>query len=115
MLSGAELALNALVVVFLLPLAVYGLWRGTPPPEQTWLARLFRHEPLLHVVENLFLIALSLTCIVRLAPHFGLMPAGWDNAAQTATDVPFLLLLVAFWGLMVRGLLRMRQAAGDGA
>lgn len=114
MLNGPELILNSLVV-FLLPLAVHSLWRGTLPHEKTWLGRLYRSDPLLPIVGNLFLITLCLTSIVRLVQHFALMPSGWHAAAQTATNVPFLVLLVVFLGLMLRGLLRMRRGGGDGA
>lgn len=112
MLNGLEVILN-LIVVGLLPLAVHSLWRGTLPHEKTWLGRLYRTDPLMPVVGNLFLIALCLTTLVRLAQHFGLMPSGWQEPAQTATNMPFLILLVAYLGLMLRGVSRMRRSGGD--
>ena len=114
MLSTIEVVMNSFVV-FLLPLAVHSLISGRLPPPTTWLGRLYASEPRLHPVSNLFLLALCISSMVRLALHFGLVDQGLQTMLEFAAGVPFFALLVLFLVLLARAGLKLRRATTNGA
>ena len=113
MLSTIEIVMNSFVV-FLLPLAVHSMIKGTLPPPTTWLGRLYAADPHLHLVSNLFLLALCISSMVRLALHFGLVDKALQAMLELATGVPFFVLMVVFLAMLVRAGLKLRRAADNG-
>lgn len=114
MLSTVEVVMNSFVVI-LLPLAVHSMIVGTLPPQTTWLGRLYAADPHLHLVSNLFLLALCISSMARLAIHFGLVDKGLQATLEFAVGVPFFVLLVVFLVMLIKAGLKLRRAAKNGA
>lgn len=114
MLSTIEVVMNSFVVL-LLPLTLHSLISGSLPPPATWLGRLYASDSRLHLVSNLFLLALCMSSMVRLAVHFGLVDEGLQAMLEFAVGVPFFVLLVLFLVMLVRAGLKLRRAANNGA
>jgi hypothetical protein len=112
MLSTWEIILNSCVVVLLLPLAVQSLITRRLPPERSFLGKLYRADPYLPIVNDIFLIALSCTCMGRLALHFGLIDLSRKSTVDTVTAAPFIVLLFLFFGFLIRAGIRLRRARG---
>jgi hypothetical protein len=114
MLTTIELVLNSFVVV-LLPLTVYSMITRTLPPQTTWLGKVYGADPHLLLVSNLFLLAVCLSSLVRLAIHFGLVGKRLQTPLEIAIGVPFFVLMIVFLVMLVRAGLKVRRAAGTGA
>lgn len=109
MLSPYEVAIFAVAVPLLLPLALYALITGAQPPETSSLARYYRAEPYLSLFGNLFLLAVCASAIARLGRHFGVIDASLAEALEWWINVPFAALLVASLGLWIKAALRVRR------
>lgn len=109
MLSPLEVALYAMVVPVLLPLALYALITGSQPPQSGPLARYYRAEPYLNLCGNLFLLAVCANAVVRLGRHFGVIDAGLAEPLEWWINVPFAVLLLAFLGLWIKAALHVRR------
>jgi hypothetical protein len=114
MLSTIEVVMNSFVVL-LLPLAVHSMISGSLPPPTTWLGRLYASDPRLQLVSNLFLLALCISSMVRLALHFGLVDKGLQAMLEFAAGVPFFVLLVLFLVMLARAGLKLRRATNHDA
>lgn len=113
MLSTVELVLNSFVVV-LLPLTVYSMVTKALPPPTTWLGRIYAADARLLLVSNLFLLAVCVSSLVRLALHFGLLSKRLQTPLELAIGVPFFVLMVTFLVMLVRAGLKVRRAAANG-
>jgi hypothetical protein len=109
MLGTGNIILHCIVLLFI-PLSLQSLKTRQLPPEGTFLGRLFRTDPNLIVVNSLFLLALCLTSLYRLGVHFGLIEPSLVARVELAVHMPFLVLLVLFLAMVVRGMLRLRRA-----
>jgi len=108
MLSTTQLVLNALAVL-LLPFVILSLALRDPPADGTFLGRLYRTDRNLHLVSDLFLLALCLTCLVNLGLHFGVIDIGKRDLLAILTGVPFMSLLLIYLGLLVRAARRLHN------
>lgn len=113
MLSTYEVILNSFVVL-LFPLAVHSLITRTPRPEKMPLGRLYRADPNLPLVSDLFLLSLCFSCMGRLGLHFGLIEPSLKDYVLWVTGVPFVALLVIFLGLLISAGLKLRRASKTG-
>jgi hypothetical protein len=114
MLSTVELVMNSFVVI-LLPLTVYSMITRTLPPQTTWLGKIYAADARLLLVSNLFLLAVCLSCLVRLATHFGVIGRWLRAPLEIAVGVPFFVLMIVFLAMLVRAGGKVRRAAGTGA
>jgi hypothetical protein len=113
MLTPIEVPLYALALLFI-PLATYSLITGSTVPENSPFAKYYRAEKYLGLVSNLFLLALSLSCAVKLGLHFGYIDPEWTNRFSTVTAAAFMLLLVLDLVFWARAALKVRrQQMGD--
>ncbi|NJO22057.1 MAG: hypothetical protein HC868_02785 [Sphingomonadales bacterium] len=111
MLSTVELAMTSFVIV-LLPLTVYSMITRALPPQTTWLGKIYAADTRLLLVSNLFLLAVCLSSLVRLAIHFRLVGTPLQTPLEIVVGVPFFILLVIFLAMLVRAGLKVRRAAG---
>lgn len=107
-MTNAMLLVNGFVVL-LLPMVAISMVRGTLPPDTTWLGRLYRIDPRLPLVSNLFVLALGSTALVRLGAHFGLLDATGRRLAEDVTGTAFVMLWCAYSFLMIRAALKLRR------
>jgi hypothetical protein len=114
MLSAADIFLHCIVLLFI-PLALYSLFSRKLPPDNTLLGRLYRIDPRLDVVSNLFLLALCVASLYRLGVHFGIIAPGLAKPLELASHIPFAILLVVFLTMLVRAALRLRRSVGTDA
>jgi hypothetical protein len=110
MLSTIELVLNSFVVV-LLPLTVYSMITKALPPQTTWLGRIYGADTRLLLVSNLFLLAVCLSCLVRLAIHFGVVGKSLQIPLEITVGVPFFALMAVFLVMLVRAGFKVRRTA----
>lgn len=113
MLSTADVILHCIVLIFI-PLALYSLFARNLPAENTFLGRLFRTDPNLIVVNNLFLLALCVVSLYRLGVHLGYIGPSLKQPLELLSHAPFAVLLVVFLAMFVRAMLRLRRSAHDG-
>ena len=113
MLSTVELVMNSFVVI-LLPLTVYSMITRALPPQTTWLGKVYAADARLLLVSNLFLLAVCLSCLVRLATHFGLVGKRLQAPLEIAVGVPFFALMIIFLTMLVRAGGKVRRAARTG-
>jgi hypothetical protein len=114
MLSTVELVMNSFVVI-LLPLTVYSMITRALPPQTTWLGKVYAADDRLLFVSNLFLLAVCLSCLVRLATHFGIVSKRLQVPLEIAVGVPFFVLMIVFLAMLVRAGGKVWRAAGTGA
>jgi hypothetical protein len=107
MLTILEVLINV-VVVLLIPLTVYVMARGVPPPEGR-LSKYYRAERYLFPVSNLFVIAIGLIALMRLCVHFGLIGAAANEQISPILHVPFFALLVAVLLLWISAYRKVRR------
>ena len=110
MLSSVEVVLHA-IVIFLIPQAVFSLFTRALPADTTLLGRIYRADPRLLVVNNLFLLSLGVVAIGRLGLHFGLIDPKLGPRVELFTEIPFMILLVVSLGFLVRACLKLRRDA----
>ncbi len=111
MLSTVELVMTSFVIV-LLPLTVYSMFTRALPPPTSWLGKIYAADTHLLLVSNLFLLAVCLSSLVRLAIHFGLVGIKLQTLLEVTVGVPFFGLMVVFLVMLVRAGLRARRPAG---
>jgi hypothetical protein len=114
MLSTFEVAIYSFVLV-LIPLAIFSLARGSPAPEFGTLSKFYHAEKYLNVVGNLFVLALCGVALGKLALHFGYIDASEAHRVDLVTNVPFLVLLLAYLVMWVRAALKIRRLGKTGA
>jgi hypothetical protein len=110
MLSTFELIINAFVVLAVLPLAIVSLATGSKPPENTLITKYYHAEPRLMLTSNLFLLTVCAVAAHKLALHFSLVDADLGGRIETWIMIPFFVLLLTFFFLFVRAILRVRRA-----
>jgi hypothetical protein len=113
MLSTPEIAIYALVLV-LIPLALFSLMRGSPPPEFGPLTKFYHAEKYLNVVGNLFVLSICAHALGRLALHFGVIEMSAADRVELATSIPLLSLLLVYLALWVRAVLKVRRLGRNG-
>lgn len=113
MLSTFEVAIYSFVLV-LIPLVIFSLMRGSPPPAFGYLSKFYHAEKYLNVVGNLFVLALCGVALGKLALHFGYIDASEAGSVELATNVPFVVLLLAYLGLWVKAALKIRRLGKTG-
>ncbi|MGO4685713.1 hypothetical protein [Hyphomicrobium sp. 2TAF46] len=107
MLSNFEVALNSFSLV-LLPLALYSLAHGSPPPKNSWVTSYFEAEKYLNPTGNIMLLALCGANLTTLAMNFGFIP-------QTSPDfdglvaMPFMILAIVYLGLWIRAIKKVHR------
>ena len=109
MLGTVDIILHSIVLLFI-PLAIHSLVTRQLPPEGTFLGRLFRTDPNLIVVNGLFLLALCLASLYRLGIQLGVIGQGRVPGLELMAHVPFMVLLVVFFAMIMRAMLRLRRA-----
>ena len=107
MLTVIELIINV-IVVLLIPLTIYVMTRGMPPPEARF-SKYYRAQRYLFTVSNLFVIVLGLIALVRLGVHFGFIGAAMNDRLQPSIHVRFFALLVAMLSLSIAAYLKVRR------
>jgi len=100
--------LISVVVVLLIPLTVYVMIRGVPPPEGG-LSKYYRAERYLFPVSNLFVIVIGLIALLRLCVHFGLIGAAANAQLSPILYIPFFVLLVAVLLLWISAYRKVRR------
>lgn len=113
MLTTVEVYIYA-SVLFLLPLVVHSLFKGTPPPRETWLGRFYEVEKNLLIAGNLFLLALCATAIAKLALHFGYIDRAFEDRVELLTGMPFMALLVIYLAFWIRAWIKLRRLRSSG-
>lgn len=114
MLSTFEVAIYSFVLV-LIPIVIFSLVRGSPPPEFGALSKFYHAEKYLNFVGNLFVLSICAVALGKLALHFGYIDASEAQRVELVTNIPFLILLLAYLGLWVRAALRIRRFGNNGA
>jgi hypothetical protein len=115
MLSTFEIFLNAGATIILLPLAIQSLVTRALPPEPTFMGRLYRADPYVARVGDIFLLSLCGTALAKLALHFGYIDMGLKDRTEIITHMPFLILLVVYMTLLIRAWCKLRRTNRDGA
>jgi len=110
MLSTFELVINVFLVVFLFPIVIWSLLRGSPTPAGT-LAKYYEAEPYLNLTGNVMLVVLCCSSIARLARHFGYIGADLATLLGGWIGVPLAVLVLAFLVLWIRAILKVRRGA----
>jgi hypothetical protein len=113
MLSTPEIVIYAFVLV-LIPLALFSLMRGSPPPAFGPLTKFYHAEKYLNVVGNLFVLSICAHALGKLALHFGIIEMSAADQVELVTSIPLLSLLVIYLGLWVRAGLKIRRLGGNG-
>jgi protein-S-isoprenylcysteine O-methyltransferase Ste14 len=111
MMTTFDLVVSGFVALVVLPLAISSLIAGSPPPPlNMFVTKYYVAEPRLMLVSNLFLLAVCATAVHRLATHFGFLSESTSNSLELWIGVPFLILLLAFLGLFIKAILKVRRA-----
>jgi HEAT repeat protein len=113
MLSTIEVVIYAFVLV-LIPLAIFSLMRGSPPPEYPPLSKFYHAERYLNVVGNWFVLSICAHALGKLALHFGIIDASAADRVELVTSIPLLSLLVIYLGLWARAALKVRRLGKNG-
>jgi hypothetical protein len=107
MLTVLELLINV-ILVLMIPITVYVMVRGVPPPESR-LSKYYRAERYLFPFSNLFVIMLGLIALVRLGAHFGWIGASTNDRLQPFIHVPFFIFLLAVLFLWISAHRKVRR------
>jgi hypothetical protein len=92
----------------MIPITVYVMVRGAPPPESR-LSKYYRAERYLFPVSNLFVVLLGIIALVRLGVHFGFIGAATNDLLQPIIHVPFFLFLLAVLFLWIGAIRKVRR------
>ena len=98
-LSPIEVAINGFALL-LLPLVLFSLLRGSPPPQLGRLSKYYQAEPWLNFVGDLFLLTICAQAAARLARQFGFIDDHTIEMLAIPLGAPFAILFfvyVAFW------------------
>lgn len=96
-------------LMFVLPIALISLARGSPPPPGSFVAKYYRAEKYLTFVGDLMLVALCLTAAVSLTMHYGLVDRPRGETIQTYTDNTFFALFLLFVALWIKAIVKVRR------
>lgn len=105
------LIIHGFVVLVVLPLAVLSLLKGSPPPQNSFLTKYYLAEPRLMMAGDVFLISLAAIALVWLLARLGLIGTDLATTLDGWLVIPFFALLIVFFGLFVRAILKVRRAA----
>ncbi|HVZ04485.1 hypothetical protein [Hyphomicrobium sp.] len=111
MLSPLEIALYALSLAIVLPIAIWSLLNKSKIPEISWAAQYYEAEAYLGLVGNIYLLFVCASGLLRLSAHFGLIDGSHRDALSILLGVPFMTLLVLVLALWARALSRIRHDA----
>lgn len=110
MLTTIEVLIYA-AVLFLFPMIVLSIVKGSPPPPSNFpLVRYYHVERYLSFVGNLFVLSICFTAAVRLALHFGLINSALSDRMDWATQVPFTFLFFVYVAMWIRAAIKLRRA-----
>jgi hypothetical protein len=113
MLTTIELVLNFVVLPIAL-LAAYSCFRPNFAAYKGWFGRLYRAEPALLYVGNVFLMVLGVNAAIALCIHYALFDATLLETIRDAVGIAFMVMLVVFLGMFVKGFVSLRRQ-GNGA
>lgn len=111
MLSSLGIFFFGFAVLVILPLAIASLLSGSPPPPKSALSRYYEAQPRLMLAGNIFLLTVCASGILRLAEHFGYLDAAGVQAIEPWITVPFFVTLLAFLGMFICAILKVRRAS----
>jgi hypothetical protein len=98
-------------VLFLFPMIVFSIVKGSPPPPSNFpFVRFYHVERYLSLAGNLFVLSICFTAAHRLALHFGLIDSALSDRMEWITQVPFMVLFFVYIAMWIRAAIKVRRA-----